>query len=748
MPETRHDNTAEHHNVALTELEEARCRHPFHTLGLHNAPGGRGKILRAWLPGTQEVCVVDLTSGKRLGTLMQVEASGCFELAFPRRRNDFHYALDITYPEAQEAIQRIDPYQFKEAAFHAVHFVDTEPANTYQQLGAQLITVTTDKGVDVPGVRFAVFAPNATAVSVIGNFNHWDGRCHPMEKTQCGHWVLFIPGLTAGTHYKYEVKDPMGNRLPHKADPVGFYAEQYPSHASVVYDHSTYTWQDAEWQARQAQIDRYESPMSIYEVHLGSWRRKPEEQNRSLNYRELADTLIPYVKDMGYTHIEVLPVSEHPFNGSWGYQPVGLFSPTSRYGQPEDFKYFVDQCHQQGIGVIIDWVPAHFPNDGHGLARFDGTHVYEYEDPRRGWHPDWNSCIYDYGKDTVRRFLLASALFWLDYYHIDGLRVDAVASMLYLDYSRNEGEWVPNVDGGNVNYEAVSFLKWMNEEVYRHFPHAMTIAEESTSYAKVSRPVFEGGLGFGFKWNMGWMHDSLLYFSKDPAYRRYHHGDITFSMIYAYNENFILPLSHDEVVHGKGSLIRKMPGDEWQQTANQRSYAAFMYAHPGKKLNFMGNEFGQTSEWNHDSSLDWHLLEHERHWKLKRLYQDLNRLYTTTPALHEWDHTPGGFRWLDHEDAQHSILAFVRRAKSSHQKVYVLCNFTPIPRNAYRLGVEEAGNYQVLLNTDSTHYFGSNYEIGLQFNSEALPWQGCEQSITVNIPPLATVYLIYDERAR
>lgn len=753
MPHASDAQENARHHEWLNELEAARCTHPFDALGLHdltNKDGqpGAGKQIRAWLPDAESVRVLDAHSGKALGELTRSGDSALFERTFPRRKNPFLYALEVKYPNSEKAVQFLDPYQFQEEAFQAVHYVDTQPANLYRQLGAQRLSFSAATGQTVQGVRFAVFAPNASSVSLIGDFNHWDGRRHPMEKTRCGHWVLLVPDMETGARYKYEIKDAEGNRLPHKADPLGFSAEQYPSHASKVFDHHQYEWHDAQWQAAQARVNRYESPMSIYEVHLGSWARKPEERDRPLSYRELAASLIPYVKTMGYTHIEVLPVSEYPFNGSWGYQPVGLFSPTSRYGTPDDFKFFVDQCHQNGIGIIIDWVPAHFPNDGHGLARFDGSHVYEYEDPRRGWHPDWNSCIYDYGKDTVRRFLLASALFWLDHYHIDGLRVDAVASMLYLDYSRKHGEWIPNVDGGNVNYEAVSFLKWMNEEVYRAFPHAMTIAEESTSFSKVSRPVFEGGLGFGFKWNMGWMHDTLSYISKDPAYRRYHHGDVTFSMIYAYNENFILPLSHDEVVHGKGALIRKMPGDEWQQTANLRCYAGFMYAHPGKKLNFMGNEFGQTTEWNHDSSLDWHLLEYERHAKLKQLYQDLNHLYTATPALYEWDHTPGGFRWLDHEDAAHSVLAFVRRAKSSSQKVYVLCNFTPVPRNQYRLGVEDAGAYRILLNTDDAHYFGSHYEIGLQSNSEAQPWQECNQSITLNMPPLATVYLIYDDRAR
>jgi len=478
-------------------------------------------------------------------------------------------------------------------------------------------------------------------------------------------------------------------------------------------------------------------------VHLGSWKRpESDSPHRYLSYRELAADLIGYVKEMGYTHLELLPVSEFPFDGSWGYQPVGLFSPTSRFGDPDDFKYFVDKCHQANIGVIIDWVPAHFPEDGHGLARFDGSFVYEYEDPKKGWHPDWNSCIYDFGKDTVRQFLVANALFWLDKFHIDGLRVDAVASMLYLDYSRNEGEWIPNIDGGNENYEAISLLRWMNQEVYQHFPDAMTIAEESTSFPKVSRPVFDGGLGFGFKWNMGWMHDSLHYIAKDPAYRSYHHGDITFSMVYAFDENFVLPISHDEVVHGKGSLLRKMPGDEWQQAANLRCYAGFMYGHPGKKLNFMGNEFGQSREWDHDSGLDWDLLQHEKHKGFQSLYQALNKLYTQTPALYQLDHHYTGFAWVDHENAQQSMVSFVRTSRDGSQKVYVISNFTPIPHENYRIGVDSPGALTLALNTDSSIFWGSDFPVLNDVETTPVACNDRAHSISIHIPPLATVFYI------
>ena len=481
--------------------------------------------------------------------------------------------------------------------------------------------------------------------------------------------------------------------------------------------------------------------MAIYEVHLGSWRMKQQgDEQVPLTYPELIEQLIPYVVEMGYTHIEVLPVSEHPFTGSWGYQPTAMFAPTSRFGNPDEFKAFVDACHQANIGVIMDWVPAHFPEDAHGLARFDGTHVYEYEDPKKGWHPDWNSCIYDFGKDTVRQFLVASALYWLDKFHIDALRVDAVASMLYLDYSRDEGEWIPNVDGGNHNYEAISLLQWMNTEVHRIYPNAMTIAEESTSYPGVSRPVESGGLGFTFKWNMGWMHDSLTYISKDPAYRSYHHNEITFAMVYNYDENFVLPISHDEVVHGKGSLYNKMPGDEWQKAANQRTYASFMYAHPGKKLNFMGNEFSQVEEWNHNIGLAWHNLVYDKHSGMQHLYKALNHVYRQEPALHQLDHEQGGFEWLDHQDAGRSILAFSRKDKEGNE-VIVISNFTPIPRDNYQVGASHNGKYEVIFNSDSEFYWGSNYSSGSDLVTSEQGWHGKANSLKLNLPPLSTVYI-------
>ena len=722
-------------------LNQAKCTFPFTHLGANFQPSNNIFTVTTWLPNAEKVNVIDLTTGKPIGTLKKVNNSHLFRGEFKVKQTPKFYAFEVA--NKQGHYQVVDPYQFQDEAYHAVHFIEHGAQNIYQQLGAQLIDLDVGLATPIQATRFAVFAPNASAVSLIGEFNYWDGSCLPMQKTDSGYWVLVVPGIEAGAKYKYQIKDAVGNDLPHKADPVGFSAEQYPSHTSVVYDHEQYEWQDKAW-LKQAKKDKYHQPMSIYELHLASWKRPAADSEQTyLSYRELAQQLIPYIIDMGYTHIEMLPVSEFPFDGSWGYQPVGLFAPSSRFGTPDDFKFFVDQCHQHNIGVIIDWVPAHFPEDGHGLARFDGTHVYEYEDPRKGWHPDWNSCIYDFGKDTVRQFLVANALFWVDKYHIDGLRVDAVASMLYLDYSREEGEWIPNVDGGNHNYEAISLLQWMNKEVYEKFPHAMTIAEESTSFPKVSRPVFEGGLGFGFKWNMGWMHDSLHYIAKDPSYRRYHHNEITFSMVYAFDESFVLPISHDEVVHGKGSLLRKMPGDEWQQAANLRAYAGFMYAHPGKKLNFMGNEIGQAVEWNHDSSINWHLLEYKKHQGIQNLYRDLNHAYQKYPALYELDHNKEGFEWIDHGNADQSILSVLRKSTNDKQKIYVLINFTPIAYKKFKLGVQDKGAYQLILNSDDNKYWGSAYKTDKKMQSVAEPWNDQPYSIEVNLPPLASLFILF-----
>ncbi len=592
------------------------------------------------------------------------------------------------------------------------------------------------------GLRILVWAPSARNVSVIGDFNDWDGRRHPMRShPSVGVWELFVPGLEAGVHYKFEIKGIHGESVPQKADPVAFHAEHAPATASIAHGLPRYEWNDARWLKNRAEGDDRNKPISIYECHLGSWRRKPEEGDRRLSYRELADTLVPYVREMGYTHIEMLPITEFPFDGSWGYQPVSLFAPTCRFGRPEDFCYFVDKVHEAGLGLILDWVPAHFPNDAHGLANFDGTHLYEHADPRQGFHQDWGTYIYNYGRQEVQAFLIANARFWLDQYHLDGLRVDAVASMLYLDYSRKADEWVPNQYGGNENLEAIAFLRKMNEVSYRAAPGVMTIAEESTSWSGVSKPTYDGGLGFGFKWNMGWMHDTLHYIGQDPVYRSHNHDGLTFGLVYAFSENFILPISHDEVVHGKGSLIARMPGDDWQRFANLRAYLGFMFAHPGKKLLFMGCEFAQEREWNHDRSLDWHLLDDPKHKGIQSLVRDLNWAYRDNPALHERDCESTGFRWLIGDDRANSVFAFARFSLGDGVAVAV-CNFTPMPRTSYRVGVPRPGFYREAVNTDASGYGGSNVGNYGGAHSEDVPAHGEAQSIVLTLPPLATLILI------
>nr|WP_321268879.1 1,4-alpha-glucan branching protein GlgB [uncultured Tolumonas sp.] len=722
--------------MLLRELNEARCGQPFEKLGWIYDNEQSLWRLRVWLPHATQVAVRRIEKKTIESQLTCVHVDGLFEAEFAKLASPFAYALSVNYGDTKTEV--IDPYQFHDEAYRGLAEMKLSADNIYRTLGAQLIE-TEVNGVTVKGVKFAVYAPSAMSVSLLGDFNFWDGRRHPMQRSLCGHWVLFVPGLEAGARYKFELKDMHGHCLPHKADPVGFYADQYPSFASVVYDQKKYQWHDAEWQKSQRN-DKLEQPLSIYEIHFGSWKR--HDNGDSLSYREMADELIPYLQEMNYTHIELMPIMEHPFSGSWGYQPLGLFAPTSRYGSADDFKYFVDRCHEAGIGVILDWVPAHFPSDAHGLARFDGTPLYEYEDPRRGWHPDWNSYIYDFGRDTVRQFLIASALFWLDHFHIDGLRVDAVASMLYWDYSRDEGQWVPNLDGGNHNYEAISLLQWFNREVYERFPHAMTIAEESTAFSGVSRPTYTGGLGFTFKWNMGWMNDSLRYMAKEPVHRKFHHNDLTFSMVYHYNENFVLSLSHDEVVHGKQSLLYKMPGDEWQQAANLRTYMGYMYAHPGKKLNFMGTEIAQASEWDHDGQLDWWLLGFDKHRGQKNLIRDLNKLYRSESAMYDADYLQSGFEWLDHSDWENSALLMIRRNKAQDSFIIAACNFTPVPRDGFRMGVPEAGRYQIVLNTDSGEYWGGDYFVGADvFHTEAIASHGKDHSIVLNLPPLASVFI-------
>ena len=599
----------------------------------------------------------------------------------------------------------------------------------YDKLGAHVAEVA-----GVSGLRFAVWAPNATGVAVVGDFNDWHGHAHVMSpQASSGVWAIFVPGLGPGEKYKFEVRWRDGSRVM-KADPYARQFEVPPRSASIAWT-SDYVWRDDEWlTARAANGHLLERPMTAYEVHLGSWRRG--EDNIFLSYRDLAAQLVPYVRDLGFTHIELLPVMEHPFAGSWGYQVTGFFAPTSRFGTPDDFKFFVDECHRAGIGVILDWVPGHFPKDSYGLIRFDGTALYEHDDPRRGEQKDWGTLIFNYGRHEVRNFLLANALFWLKEYHIDGLRVDAVASILYLDYSRKAGEWMPNQFGGRENLEAIDFVRQLNTLVHEKHPGAITLAEESTAWPAVSRPVYGGGLGFTFKWNMGWMHDMLRYASHDPVHRKWHHNDITFSMLYAYNENFVLPFSHDEVVHGKRSMVAKMPGDWWQKHANLRALLAYMYVHPGKKLLFMGSEFAQSREWNHDTSLDWHLLDYPSHRGMWALVRDLNHVLAGEPALFERDHSPDGFSWIDCNDHEHSVISFLRRGKTPDDVVVVVVNFTPVVRQDYRIGVPRGGKYLEILNTDAAVYGGSNVGNNGEIEADGIARHGHAQSLSLTLPPL------------
>ena len=635
-------------------------------------------------------------------------------------------------PETGNAVQDVvelitdyDIYLFREGK----HF------SLYEKLGAHVMDI---KGVK--GTFFAVWAPNAESVSVIGNFNGWSKDPHYLRRREdeSGIWQGFIPGIGKGEAYKYFIKSQHNNYSVEKADPVAFYSEQPPKTASVVWDYN-YNWNDKKYMQTRGEKNALDSPFSVYEVHLESWRRKPEEDNKVLTYSELAEELAAYVKEMGYTHVELMPVTEYPFSGSWGYQVTGFFGPTSRFGTPDDFMYFVDYLHQNDIGVIMDWVPSHFPGDEHGLHFFDGTYLYEHEDPRKGYHPDWSSYIFNYGRNEIRNFLISSAHSWMERFHIDGIRVDAVASMLYLDYSRKEGEWIPNEHGGRENLDAIQFMRDLNESLYTKFPDIQTIAEESTAWPMVTRPVYTGGLGFGMKWNMGWMHDSLSYFAHEPIHRSYHHNQMTFSIMYAFNENFMLSLSHDEVVHGKGSLINKMPGDEWQKFANVRTLFGYMFAHPGKKLHFMGMELGQWKEWNHESSLDWHLLDFESHKGLQFFMKDLNSVYRRFPALYENDFSSEGFQWIDANDSKNSILSFVRYDKKKEHPVIVVVNLTPVPRHNYRIGVPEDTKWMEILNSDATQYGGSGTGNFGGVAANPVTYHGEDQSINIMLPPLGIV---------
>jgi 1,4-alpha-glucan branching enzyme len=706
---------------------------PHRLLGAH--PGDGGVVVRAFRPAAARV--VARPEGGGEVELRRRHPAGLFEGELPGARLPLRYELDVTYDEGTFTVR--DPYAFAPTLGE----VDLHLAGEgrHEQLEAKLGAHVRELD-GATGVAFAVWAPAARSVSVVGDFNGWDGRLHPMRSLgSSGIWELFVPGVPEGSRYKFEIRIADGE-LVLKADPFAFEAEMPPQTASVV-NVSRHEWADDAWQAARRESQPLRAPMSIYEVHLGSWRLNPLEGNRSLTYLELADELAAYVADLGFTHVELLPVMAHPFSGSWGYQVTSYFAPTPRFGSPDDLRTFVERLHQRGIGVILDWVPAHFPRDEWALARFDGTALFEHADPRRGAHPDWGTLIFNFGRHEVRNFLLSSALYWLREYHADGLRVDAVASMLYLDYSREAGEWVPNQFGGREDLEAVSFLKELNEVAHRDQPGMVSAAEESTAWPGVSRPVYLGGLGFGFKWNMGWMHDTLGYFQQDAVYRRYHHHELTFSLMYAFSENFILPLSHDEVVHGKGSLYSKMPGDHWQKLANLRSLYAYMWAHPGKKLLFMGCELAQEVEWSHERSLDWHLLERPEHAGVQALVRDLNRVYRDTEALWALDSEPEGFRWLEPNDAENNVVAFSRASDPTHAGDVLTCvaNLSPVPREGYRVGLPRAGHWREALNTDAACYGGSNVGNLGGVEAEPVPWHGQPFSAALTLPPLAVLWL-------
>ena len=714
-----------------------RGRHanPFGVLGMH---GGGSEPLRVnvFAPAAASVTVLRKPGDEEVVELAKVHPEGFFSGILPDGSQRFDYRLRLGAGPESRIVE--DPYAFGpvlgELDEHL--FAEGRHLELYKRLGSHPIL---HEGVE--GVAFALWAPNARRVSVVGGFNAWDGRRHPMRRRLGGGlWELFIPGLASGEVYKYEIVGVHGEVLPLKADPVAQAHENPPATASIISGEPRHEWRDTDWLSRRADLQRVDAPISIYELHLGSWRRGGSGE--TLDYKAIADHLIPYIHEMGFTHVELLPVTEHPFSGSWGYQPIGLFAPTRRFGPPEAFARFVDRLHQAGIGVLIDWVPAHFPSDAHGLVRFDGTALYEHEDPRLGFHHDWNTLIYNFGRTEVANFLQASALYWIDQFHIDGLRVDAVASMLYLDYSRKPGEWIPNRYGGNQNLDAMEFLRHTNGRIAERHPGALTIAEESTAFPGVSRPLEQGGLGFHFKWNMGWMHDTLEYMSRDPIHRRHHHHQMTFGMVYAYSENFVLPLSHDEVVHGKGSLLGKMPGDRWQKFANLRAYYTFMWAHPGKKLLFMGGEFAQEREWNHDQSLDWHLLDDPMHAGVQRLIRQLNGLYRDLPALHELDCEPAGFEWIESNDADNSVFSFLRRGRGDAKPVLVICNFTPMVRHGYRIGAPTPGRWRTILNTDDPSFAGSSVGNPDAIATQPVEWHGRSHSIELDLPPLGALLLV------
>ncbi len=722
----------------VSRLVEGRYENPFELLGPHEVveAGRRALAVRAFLPDSAQAWVLDHDNGGAR-PMRRILPAGFYEAICPM--NDTtkkQYLLQVADQRGNRSTLH-DPYAFPQLLSDYDLYLLGEGRHwrSYDKLGAQLRTID---GVD--GVNFAVWAPNATAVSIIGDFNSWDPRRHTLRKhVPSGFWELFVPGLSEGTLYKYSIRHH--DEVFEKADPYGFAAEVPPRTASKVVDLNRYHWHDDQWLAQRPQHNAFDKPMSFYEVHLGSWKRPGDDHQRWLTYRELAHDLVDYAKNMGFTHLELLPISEHPFSGSWGYQTIGHYAPTSRYGTPQDFMYFVDHCHQNDLGVILDWVPAHFPRDAHGLRMFDGSSLYEHADPRQGEHRDWGTLIFNYGRHEVSNFLLSNALFWLDKYHLDGLRVDAVASMIYLDYSRNEGEWVPNKYGGRENIEAIDFLKELNIQTHLQYPGVLTVAEESTAWTGVSRPTYVGGLGFSLKWNMGWMNDTLRYIHHEAIHRKYHHDELTFSLIYAFHENFVLPLSHDEVVHGKGSLLDQVPGDLWQKFANLRLLFSYMWTHPGKKLLFMGGEFGQWNEWNYDTSLQWDLLQWQPHQGLQKCVSDLNQLYRREPALHEIDFEFQGFEWVDCHNADDSVLSYIRKAKNPADYLLVVCNFTPVVRQGHRLGVPERCWYEEIFSSDSSFYTGSNVGNYPGVMADEQPSHGRPASISLTLPPLSTVVL-------
>ena len=716
----------------IDAIVEGRHGDPFSVLGLHDVAGAT--MLRAYVPGADTLDAV-AADGTLLAHLTRRHAGGFFEGALPRRAR---YRLHAANRDGAWTVD--DAYAFGPVLGPLDDWLVGEGTHAmlYDRLGAHPL-----EHEGAAGVHFAVWAPNARRVSVVGDFNGWDGRRHTMRKrVDTGVWEIFIPALGEGTIYKYEIIGARGTLLPLKSDPVGFRAELRPSTASIVCGTDGFAWSDGEWMARRCKAEPRRAPVSIYEVHLGSWRR--HDDGGWLTYDELADTLVPYAVGMGFTHLELLPVNEHPLDASWGYQPIGLFAPTSRFGEPAGFARFVDACHRAGLGVILDWVPAHFPVDPHGLAQFDGSALYEHADPRQGFHPDWSTAIFDFGRREVVNYLVANALFWLDRYHIDGLRVDAVASMLYLDYSRKPGEWVPNRYGGNENLEAIAFLRKLNEAVYGRHPGALMIAEESTAWPAVSRPTYTGGLGFGFKWNLGWMHDTLKYMQQEPVHRRWHHDWMTFGLMYAFTENFLLPLSHDEVVHGKGSLLARMPGDAWRQFASLRAYYAFMWAYPGKKLLFMGQEFAQGREWNFEAALEWPLLELDLHRGTQSLVRDCNRAYRAIRSLHERDCEPDGFRWIEVNDRDRSVFAWLRQGGDGAPPLVALVNFTPVPREGYPIGLPLPGRWREVLNTDAAVYGGTDCGNAGGVDAQPGDSHGFANRASVVLPPLGAIWLVHE----